>query len=178
MAVPLLPFLWQEPRRDTPSVAAPPIVLSSPATIAFWERSGWAPRGLIARLRAAPGEIVPFTNPPEVFHIPRPARVSRFDQQVMLFVDGATVSAAEQLVLWARELGRGVVIGQPTGGSIDYQSAWFQRLACRAMGQTLMLPALASSSALPAGGVNATGIVPDRAWKTAGDWLFGLTTAW
>lgn len=171
---PLLSFLWQAP--DSSSVALLPdpayaLVRSSTATIAFWERAGWAPKGLVDRLRSAsPGALVPF-DPSARRRLPRPpARQSRPDQRVDVLVDGATVSAAEQVVLWARAMGRARIIGEPTGGSIDYQSAWLSRAACAGMGQVLSVPLIATSEALPNAGFNARGIVPDRRLRTDGDW--------
>jgi len=171
---PLLPFLWRAP--DSSSVARLPepsqaLVRSSAATIAFWERAGWAPRGLADRLRSSPpGALVPFDPSARRLLPPPPARLSRPDQRVDILVDGATVSAAEQVVLWARALGRARIIGEPTGGSIDYQSAWLSRVACAEMGQVVSVPLIATSAALPNGGFNARGIIPDRRLRTDGAW--------
>lgn len=170
----LLPFLWQAP--DSSSVALLPdpadaLVRSSPATIAFWDRAGWAPKGLVDRLRSVtPGALVPF-DPSGRGRLPRPpVRLSRPDQRVDILVDGATVSAAEQVVLWARAMGRARIIGEPTGGSIDYQSTWLSRVACAGMGQVVSVPLIATSEGLPNAGFNAGGIVPDRRLRTDGEW--------
>ncbi len=177
-AAPLLPFLWKEPGENA---VAPnldlPVVVSSPTTIAFWERAGWAPAGLVDRLRASPGNVVPFDPGAAPLQLRQPGRLSRSDQAVFVLTDGATVSAAEQVVLWARQLGRATIVGTHTAGSIDYQSAWLQRIACGSMGQLLILPALARSMLLPAGGFNATGIAPDVTIRITGDWLGGLPVA-
>ncbi len=177
--LPLLPFLWGEERPTidgAPDAAAPSeaLVVSSPATIAFWERSGWAPRGLVDRLIAAPGTLVPFAPDARPQVPPRPSALPRADQKVVVLVDRTTVSAAEQVVLWARMMGSARIVGEPTGGSIDYQSTWITRVACAEMGQALSVPLIATSGRLPAGGHNATGIVPDRPARVTGDWLASL----
>lgn len=174
---PLLPFLWGDRVPSGPADAAGPaeaLVRSSPALIAAWERMGWAPKGLVDRLRARPGELIPFDPTAREQLPPRPRKRPREDQQVFVLTDGATVSAAEQVVLWARRMGRATIVGAPTGGSIDYQSTILTRVACPAMGQTLSLPLIATSGRLPAGGHNATGIVPDRQIPTPGAWIAAL----
>lgn len=173
---PLLPFLWGEALFNesvAASSAAPneALVVSAPATIAFWERSSWAPRGLVERLRAAPGMLVPFAPEAKPQLPPRPSRLPRVDQAVFVLTDRATVSAAEQVVLWSRLMGRARIIGEATGGSIDYQSTWITRVACAEMGQALSIPLIATSGRLPVGGHNATGIKPDKAVRVTGDWL-------
>jgi Peptidase family S41 len=175
--LPLLPFLWGDGAQSSQEDAPKPtdaLVRSSPAMIAVWERMGWAPKGLVDRMRARPGELVPF-DPTEREQSPRrPRKRPRDDQQVYLLTDGATVSAAEQVVLWARRLGRATIVGAPTGGSIDYQSTFLSRVACPSMGQTLVMPLIATSGRLPEGGHNATGVVPDRRMPTTGAWLAEL----
>ena len=177
--LPLLPFLWGEvrPTMDgAPDAAAPSaaLVVSSPSTIAFWERSGWAPRGLADRLRGAPGALVPFAPDAKAPVPPKPGARPRADQDVVVLTDRATVSAAEQVVLWARLMGRARIVGEPTGGSIDYQSTWITRIACADMGQALSIPLIATSGRLPVGGHNVTGIIPDRTARVTGDWLSAL----
>lgn len=177
--MPLLPFLWGEVRHEASgafAAAAPneALVVSSPATIAFWERSGWAPRGLVERLRAAPGSLVPFAPDASPQVPPRPSALPRADQDVVVLIDRTTVSAAEQVVLWARMMGRARIVGEPTGGSIDYQTTWITRVACAELGQALSIPLIATSGRLPAGGLNAAGIVPDRTARVTGDWLATL----
>jgi C-terminal processing protease CtpA/Prc len=142
--------------------------------IAVWERMGWAPKGLVDRLRARPGELIPLDPNAREQLPPRPRRRPREDQQVFVLTDGATVSAAEQVVLWARRMGRATIVGAPTGGSIDYQSTILARVACPAMGQTLSMPLIATSGRLPVGGHNATGVIPDRRTATTGAWLDAL----
>jgi C-terminal processing protease CtpA/Prc len=174
---PLLPFLWSDRLPTDQADATRPaeaLVRSSPTMIAAWERMGWAPKGLVDRLRAHPGELIPFDPTAREQLPPRPRRRPREDQHVFVLTDGATVSAAEQVVLWARRMGRATIVGAPTGGSIDYQSTILARVACPAMGQTLSMPLIATSGRLPAGGHNTTGVVPDRSISTSGAWLTEL----
>lgn len=172
---PLLPFLWGT--EDAAALAAlgnpaDALVRSSPATIAFWERGRWTPAGLLDRLRAAsPGTLVAFDPSARALVPVAPKRRTRRDQRVDLLMDGATVSAAEQVALWARSMGRARLVGEPTGGSIDYQSTWLSRVACAAMGPVVSIPLIATSGRLPNGGFNAHGIVPDRRIATRGAWL-------
>ena len=175
--LPLLPFLWAEPVPSGHEESSNPteaIVRSSPAMIAVWERMDWAPKGLVDRLRARPGELIPLDPNAREQLPPRPRRRPREDQQVFVLTDGATVSAAERVVLWARRMGRATIVGAPTGGSIDYQSTILARVACPAMGQTLSMPLIATSGRLPVGGHNATGVIPDRRTATTGAWLDAL----
>ncbi len=176
--LPLLPFLWSDGQwTSAPDDAKPTdaLVRSSAATMAVWERMGWAPDGLVERLRARPGELVAFDTAAREQRPPAPRSRPRDDQQVFVMADGATVSAAEQVVLWSRRMGRATIVGAPTGGSIDYQSTWLARVACPAMGQTLVMPLIATSGRLPLGGYNAAGIMPDRRISTSGAWLAELT---
>ena len=171
---PLLPFLWSDRLPTDQADATRPaeaLVRSSPTMIAAWERMGWTPKGLVDRLRAHPGALIPFDPTAREQLPPRPRKRPREDQHVFVLTDGATVSAAEQVVLWARRMGRATIVGAPTGGSIDYQSTILARVACPAMGQTLSMPLIATSGRLPAGGHNATGIVPDVRTTTTGAWL-------
>lgn len=162
-AEPLMPFLFgrildvRSARDSSESV-----VRASASNIRFWERTNWAPRGLIDRLRTAPeGALVSF-DPGHIAAWPaRPSNVSAPAQRTFIVTDRATVSAAEQVVLWARGLGRATIVGEPTGGSIDYQNAALFRVADAAMGQVLSMPVIAASRVLPANGVNRTGILPD-----------------
>ncbi|MEP6622236.1 MAG: S41 family peptidase [bacterium] len=159
VAEPLLPLLWSG--TQTPPDSTTPVVIASVTNRAFWARTSWAPRGLGDRLAVAPnGSLVPFSNEstprPE-----RPARLAPPQQRVVILTDHSTVSAAEQVVLWAREYGRARIYGEATGGAIDYQSTLLVRVACSAMGQLLSYPLIATSSSLPAGGFNRRGIMPD-----------------
>ncbi len=175
--LPLLPLLWGDrllSREEDAPTPADALVRSSPAMIAVWERMGWAPKGLVDRLRARPGELIPFDPNARVQPPPAPRRRPREDQQVFVLTDGSTVSAAEQVVLWARRMGRATIVGAPTGGSIDYQSTFLSRVGCASMGQTLVMPLIATSGRLPEGGHNATGVLPDRRVSTTGAWLSEL----
>lgn len=168
----LLPFLWREPGPRRPVPLA--VVRSSPSNIAFWERSSWRPQGLLERMRATPGGLVPLTLDTLEMPAPAPPFVTPESQEVFVLVDRSTVSAAEQVVLWARRLGRARIVGAPTGGSIDYQSARLVRLGDPSLGLVLSYPVIASSARLPRGGHNRSGILPDEAIPVRSGWLEAL----
>jgi hypothetical protein len=156
-----------------------PVVMASPENRQYFERmaeQGWVPRGLVRRIEAHPGELVPFEDPPaegeagegesadtanaaEAAPIPHPPRPER----VAILVDELSVSAAEAFLLRVGGSEKVTIFGRPTGGAIDYQNINMVRLACDGSGIVFGYPTLIASDRLPAGGVNPTGVVPDVA---------------
>ncbi len=148
------PRYWREGRAS---------VLSSPDNIAYFERAskeGWAPAGLVDRMRANPGRVVAYdsgaeTPDEEVAAAAGPRRVA-------ILVDGGVVSAGEAFVLSAMRNEKVVLFGENTGGVIDYQSTQIVGIgSCRRLGFGLGVPTVAASDRLPRGGANAAGIPPD-----------------
>ncbi|HEX6307516.1 MAG TPA: S41 family peptidase [Longimicrobiales bacterium] len=142
-----------------------PAVLAAPDNIAYFERMSWAPPGLVQRLRQAePGTLVPFADPADAD--PEPARAApdsgvMSPRNVAILTDEMTVSAAEAFVLKAMRYGSVTLFGEPTGGSIDYQTVGIVRFGCREAGLYVGYPTIVGSDRLPEGGARATGIVPD-----------------
>lgn len=159
-----LPFLVTPDKRPARYLAGgEPAVLASPDNIAFFERAGWGPAGLVGRLRdAAAGEIVPFADPAPANHDNPPGDIaSERPRQVAILTDAMTVSAAEAFVLRAMRNEKVTLFGQPTGSSIDYQTVSIVGFGCRAAGLYVGYPTIIGSDRLPEGGVRPTGIVPD-----------------
>lgn len=165
---PLMPLLVTEEKRAarylTEGASA---VLASADNVAHFEQTSWAPPGLVGRLREAePGSLVAFED--EVAsstgaeQAPAPADVpSVHPPNVAILTDEMTVSAAEAFVLKAMRNGKVTLFGQPTGGSIDYQTVNIVRFGCPEAGLYLGYPTIVGSDRLPEGGTRATGIAPD-----------------
>lgn len=164
---PLVPYLV------TDGQAAPPLLdqtsarmLSSSDQIAYARRafgpdtSGFV-RGLLSRLEASPGQLVPLLDPaapPPPDGMP-PAIVG--PRRVGVLVDHGTVSAAEVVVLYARQSARVTIYGEPTAGALDYQSVSIVSLAPDEHRWYLGYPTIARNDQLPAGGMRGHGIEPD-----------------
>jgi hypothetical protein len=171
-SAPLEPFYQSEktqPRRD---YTGREVVVSSPDQIRYFERlaseMAGAPayaerfRALVERMRSEPGKALVtdvWGNPPAPPDPPGPTyeRPERF----ALLIDRGTVSAAEAFVLTAWKSARVTLFGEPSGGSIDYQSVSIVRLACPGRGLLLGYPTIGGSEHLPVSGFNAEGIPPD-----------------
>ena len=164
----LMPFLItreKQPARYLQEGA--PAVLTSADNVAFFERTSWAPPGLVERLRAAePGTLVPFEDEP-ASPADEEATASSADVatdhpiNVAILTDEMTVSAAEAFVLKAMRNGKVTLFGQPTGGSIDYQTVNIVSFGCPEAGLYVGYPTIVGSDHLPVGGTRTTGIVPD-----------------
>ena len=165
----LAPFLLSPVKAGAvPAEAGDAGVLSSPDNIAYFARAesqGWVPKGLVARMGAAPGRVVPLLDAPaspEALPSIGPGDVSKHPESVAILVDGAVVSAAEAALLQARPFSKVTVFGSPTGGTIDYQSVNVVDAArCGTYGFSLGYPIMAGSLRLPKGGYNAAGIPHD-----------------
>lgn len=148
------------------SEAASPVVLASPANLRAFERwrdwynpdPEWLTT-LLEELEKRPGELVAFPGSGGMDR--PPPRTSENPRHFAVLIDRGVVSAGEAFVLEVRRYDRVTVYGQPTGGSIDYQNVQMLRLADEERGFVVGYPTLAASAALPEGGHNATGILPD-----------------
>ena len=157
----------------TDGQAAPPLLdqaaarmLSSPDQIAYARRA-FGPdtsafvRSLVARMEAAPGRLVPLFDPaapPKPDGLP-PAITG--PRRVGVVIDRGTVSAAEVVVLYAKESARVTVYGEPTAGALDYQSTSIVPIAPDERRWYLGYPTVARNEQLPAGGMRGRGIEPD-----------------
>ena len=109
----LEPFIRLKEERPNPYPTDRPLMLSSDDQIAYARRAFGAEttafvRGLVARMRAHPGELVPVNDPaaPPAQPDPRDWVVSTGPRAVGVLIDRGTVSASEVLVL--------VRVAQPT----------------------------------------------------------------
>ena len=165
-----LPFLGPAARSAHYYDGGHSVVVASPDNVAYFERAQWAPKGLVARLRAAaPGTVVPFADEASVETTPEDPPAARGPDRVAIVVDRMTVSAAEAFVLKAMRREKVTVYGEPTGNSIDYQTVSIVRFGCPAAGLYLGYPTIVGSHLLPEGGVRPTGIVPDERLDMTGD---------
>jgi hypothetical protein len=164
----LEPYYYSAERsKQVEARAGSPVVLASPANLRAFERwKEWydpTPEWLITLLRdleQRTGELVAFPESTGADR-PPPVRISETPRRFAVLIDRGVVSAGEAFVLEVRRYDRVTIYGQPTGGSIDYQNVQMLRLADEERGLVVGYPTLASSAALPAGGHNASGILPD-----------------
>lgn len=142
------------------------LMLSSPDQIAYAQRAFGSDtsafvRGLVARLTASPGALVPLydtTVPPEA---PSPYPPPRGQARVGFLVDRGTVSASEVILLDARQSARVTTFGEPTAGALDYQSVNIVRLGPEENRWFLGYPTITRNRRLPEGGMRGKGIVPE-----------------
>ncbi|MBL0937671.1 MAG: hypothetical protein IBJ03_02190 [Gemmatimonadaceae bacterium] len=159
------PYVATAVSRSTPYDTGTPVMLSSPAQIAYAKRAFGSDtsafvRSLVQRLEAAPGTLVPLdtTSPTP----PRPEPSHAGGWRVAVLVDGGTVSAAEVLVLRALRSERAVVLGQPTAGALDYQSTQIVSLGTGDRRWALGYPTITAHVDLPARGMRGRGIMPQQ----------------
>lgn len=164
----LMPFLVTGEKRSARYLeGGAPAVLASADNVAYFERTSWAPPGLVPRLRQAePGSLVAFEDEQASSNgeeqAPPPADVATVHPtNVAILTDEMTVSAAEAFVLKAMRNDKVTLFGQATGGSIDYQTVNIVRFGCPEAGLYLGYPTIVGSDRLPEGGIRSTGIVPD-----------------
>jgi hypothetical protein len=166
MTLPLVPYLASVPRRSSPYDTGTAVMLSSPLQIAYAKRGFGSDtsafvRSLVRRLEAAPGALVPLTEPgrdrsPEAID-----SVIQGPRRVAVLIDRGTVSASEVLVLAALRSTRAIVIGEPTAGALDYQSVNVVRLSPSEDRWFLGYPTVTRHAGLPVGGMRGKGIAPD-----------------
>ncbi len=163
----LEPFLSTKKEKSNPFPGERSVMLSSDDQIsyargAFGSDTSAFVRTLLARLRGAPGELVPLNDPsaPPGPPDPRDWVVTSGPRAVGVLIDGGTVSAAEVLVLYALRSERATVFGAPTAGALDYQSVSVVRLSPREPRWLIGYPTITRSPDLPAGGMRGRGIPP------------------
>ena len=162
----LAPF-YSDADRPASARAYRPEVLSSPDTIAYFERMqtgffvpAWL-RSLRTRLAERPGEFVPMYADglaPAPF---KPRRCHDGPDHVALLIDRGVVSAGEAFVLEAMPHSRVRTFGSNTGGMIDYQNVCMVAIGTGRHRCVLGYPVIAVSVDLPVGGYNHGGIPPD-----------------
>jgi hypothetical protein len=171
-SAPLEPFYTSERKRPRPQYEGKEVVVASADLVSYYEKLLKAQQpgsiyetrftDLVARMRREPGKVIAtdiWGGVPEARPTPRPA--GKRPRKVAILLDRGTVSAGEAFILsaWVNE---GVTLyGERSGGSIDYQSVSMVPLACTTHALWVGYPTMGGSDRLPAGGFNATGIVPD-----------------
>jgi hypothetical protein len=163
----LEPYFASRKSRPSPydSINATMMMLSSEDQIRYAGRflgpdTSRFVRSLVERMRARPGELVPFLDPSEPRPPESPTEV-RGTARVAVLVDRGTVSAAETLVLKAIRSERAMVIGEPTWGALDYMSASIVPFSAKEWRWRLGYPAITAHGELPRGGMRGLGISPD-----------------
>jgi hypothetical protein len=163
----LEPFVSTKGEKPDPFPGNRSMMLSSDDQIAYAQR-GFGPdtsafvRTLLARLRAAPGRLVPLNDPSAPASRPesRDWVVTSGPRTVGVLIDHGTVSASEVLVLHALRSNRATVFGAPTAGALDYQSVNIVRLSPKEPRWLIGYPTITRSPDLPAGGMRGRGIQP------------------
>lgn len=163
----LEPFVSLKQELPNPFPTDRPLMLSSPDQIAYARRAFGSDtskfvRGLIARLEASPGELVPLNDPADTVKAPDPRDwvVSSGPRRVGVLVDHGTVSAAEVFVLYALRSPRATVFGEPTAGALDYQTASIVSISPHERRWFLGYGTITRGPGLPAGGMRGKGIPP------------------
>lgn len=163
----LAPYVLSDGQTEPPSLdQSAARILSSPdqmayASYAFGPDTTAYVRGLIARMEAAPGALVPLLDPASP---PGPANLPAAivgPLKVGILVDRGTVSAAEVLVLYARQSSRVRIYGEHTAGALDYQSTSIVALHADESRWYLGYPTITRNDSLPAGRMRGVGIKPD-----------------
>ena len=168
---PILPYVTADPERPAIYPEWEPRMLAS-ADHLTWLRSripaeGQAPpwlAGLLARMEASPGEVVPYMLPDELPPRWRPAAPHEGPARVIVAVDGGVVSAGESFVLEAVRSPRVTLSGEPTAGVHDYQNVRIVAVGSGDFRYLLGYPTIAGHPGFPDAGINRTGIVPARRW--------------
>lgn len=161
------PYVVLKTDRSNPFPLDKPMMLSSKDQLAYARRS-FGPdttsfvRGLVERMEAHPGELVPLNDPaaPASPPDPRDWVVESGPRAVGVLVDRGTVSAAEVVVVYALQSPRATVFGEPTAGALDYQSVNIVPLSPDEHRWLLGYGTVTRTAELPQGGMRGTGIPP------------------
>ena len=162
----LAPYLASAHLKPDPLHFHRACMLSSPDQIAYASRAFGSDttafvKGLLERLRAAPGGLVPLSDPAEPAETTEPAPPVFGTARVAILIDRGTVSASEVLVAEAKRSERVTVFGEPTAGALDYQSIQIVAIAPDEHRWFLGYPTITASADLPRGGIRGKGIPPD-----------------
>jgi hypothetical protein len=168
----LEPFVSLREQLPNPFPTDKPLMLSSDDQIAYARRAFGSDttafvRGLVERLRAHPGELVPLNDPADTTKKvdPRDWVVSTGPRRVGVLIDRGTVSASEVFVLYALRSPRATVFGEPTAGALDYQSASIVSLSPNEKRWYLGYGTITRGPGLPGGGMRGKGIPPQVRMK-------------
>lgn len=180
----LAPYYYTADQRAQIGPRTYPLGLSTPRWIGYYTQiRDSIPAGedrdffsdFIRRMEASPGALVPYFEDAalaaQLYATPAPAIVHETPAHVAIIVDRHSVSAAEAFVLTARRSGRVTIFGEPTGGSIDYQSVSMTGAGQGRLRHHLGLPSSAASDELPARGFNASGVPVDVSLAGERDWI-------
>jgi hypothetical protein len=167
-------ILTREDSEEYQADAHSPVLLSSPATIGYYQRIvDRMPEGiertvfadLLRRLQENPGSLVPMLTQAEhiaLYNDPRvPADLFEQPEHVAIIVDENVVSAGEAVLLRSRQSRRVTSFGANTGGSIDYQQVLMVTVGEGPLQFALGYPLMADSPLLPVGGFNQAGVPVD-----------------
>ena len=166
---PIVPYIVSDGQSPPPALhQADALMLSSADQIAYAQRAFGSPssgfvRGLVARMTSAPGRLVPLydpSKPPEEEALPRAILGPR---KVALVIDRGTVSAAEVILLYAKQSARVTVYGEPSEGALDYQSINIVPIDTSEHRFFLGYPTITRNGRLPEHGIRGHGIAPDVA---------------
>ena len=163
----LEPFVSLKEQLPNPFPTDRPLMLSSDDQIGYARRAFGSDttafvRGLLERLRAHPGELVPLNDPADTTKKvdPRDWVVSSGPKRVGVLIDRGTVSASEVFVLYALRSRRATVFGEPTAGALDYQSTSIVSLSPNEKRWYLGYGTITRGPGLPVGGMRGKGIPP------------------
>ncbi|WP_337172357.1 S41 family peptidase [Gemmatimonas aurantiaca] len=157
------PYIASTTRRVTPYDSGTPVMLASPAQLAYARRivggdTSATTRRILQRLESETGALVPLEGLPSPL-APEPSTPG--DWRVVVLVDAGTVSASEVLVLKALRSTRATVVGQPTAGALDYQSTQGLSLGTGDRQWALGYPTITAHADLPRRGMRGKGIAPE-----------------
>lgn len=157
------PYIASTTRRITPYDSGTPVMLASPAQLAYARRivggdTSATTRRILQRLESETGSLIPLEGFPSALG-PEPSTPGSW--RVVVLVDAGTVSASEVLVLKALRSTRATVVGEPTAGALDYQSTQGISLGTGDRQWALGYPTITAHADLPRRGMRGKGIAPE-----------------
>lgn len=139
-------------------------ILASPRNLRYMEQFR-APLGdqgkifdpAIQRMRENPGKLVPYLDG-TMEEAPPPTPGPR---RVVILTDKGVGSAAEGMILLARQSPRVILVGENTRGNIDYRQVTMDTIGCGDHAYLLGTPLYNRTRRLPEGELDVIGITPD-----------------